>query len=100
MTTQKQLNKTTFPNLLQNWITLFLLTVFSYSFYITEFLWGNHDWGWIKDNTPLLSGVFEGRFSQFILQKALTDGYILPIITLILAFGFYSLAIILLLIVK
>lgn len=97
MTTQKQLNKTTFPNLLQNWITLFLLTVFSYSFYITEFLWGNHDWGWIKDNTPLLSGVFEGRFSQFILQNALTDGYILPIITLILAFGFYSLAIILLL---
>ena len=90
-------SKTFNPLFLKNWFLLFLFTLGSFSFYIIEFLWGNHDWGWIKEQTPLLSGIFEGRFSQFILQTVLTDGYILPILTLIISFGFYTLGITLLL---
>ena len=76
----------------KNWLCLFLLTLLSYSHYIIYFLWGNHDWQWIKSGTPLLSGVFEGRFSQFILQTLLTNGNILPITTIFISLAFYSLA--------
>lgn len=97
MTPLKQTSKIFSPFLLKNWFILFLLTLLTYSFYITEFLWGNHDWGWIQDHTPILSGVFEGRFSQFILQTTLTNGQILPITTILISLGLYSLGIILLL---
>ena len=83
--------------LIKNWLNLFLLTVLFYSHFIFYFLWGNHDWQWVKSGTPLLSGVFEGRFSQFILQTILTNGNILPIITIIISLGFYSLTIFILL---
>lgn len=69
------------------------LTVFSCLFYLpflTNFLWGNHDWGWVKENTPLWSGVFEGRFSQLFLQTLLFNGQILPIFTLLCGILAYS----------
>ena len=70
--------------LIKNWLNLFAITLIFYSHFIFYFIWGNHDWGWIQETTPLLSGLFEGRFSQFILQTTLTEGKILPIITLLL----------------
>ena len=94
---QNNYSQTFTPYFFKNWATLFLLTLLTFSFHIIEFLWGNHDWSWIKEKTPLLSGLFEGRFSQFILQNLLTEGYILPILTLILSLAFYTLAISLLL---
>ena len=83
--------------LIKNWLNLFLLTIFCYSHFIFYFLWGNHDWEWVKSGTPLLSGVFEGRFSQFILQTIISNGNILPIITIFTAIAFFTGAIILLL---
>jgi hypothetical protein len=77
---------------IKNWLVLFTLTLCSYSHFIFYFLWGNHDWAWVQYNTPLLSGLFEGRFSQFILQTITSDGVILPIFSLFLSFGFYSLS--------
>ena len=77
---------------IKNWLYLFALTLICYSHFIFYFIWGNHDWGWVQETTPLLSGLFEGRFSQFILQTILTEGKILPIITLILALLFFSLS--------
>lgn len=75
---------------IKNWLILFVLSICSYSHFIFYFLWGNHDWAWIQYNTPLLSGLFEGRFSQFILPTIISDGVILPIITLLLSLCFYS----------
>lgn len=83
--------------LIKNWLNLFLLTIFCYSHFIFYFLWGNHDWEWVKSGTPLLSGIFEGRFSQFILQTIISNGNILPIITIFTAIAFFTGAIILLL---
>lgn len=76
--------------------TLALAVVF-FSPFIFNFLWGNHDWQWIKEYTPLWSGVFEGRFSQFILQTILFNGTILPVITLVTGLAFYAAAAIILL---
>ena len=75
---------------IKRWSPLFLLTLLFYSHFIFYFLWGNHDWAWVKDITPLFSGLFEGRFSQFILQTILTEKKILPIVTIFLALAFYS----------
>ena len=78
---------------IKRWSVLFLLTLIFYSHFIFYFLWANHDWAWVKEQTPLFSGLFEGRFSQFILQSILTEQKILPIITIITALLFYSLGI-------
>lgn len=69
---------------------LYALTVICYLPFIFSFIWGNHDWGWIKEYTPLLSGLFEGRFSQFIVPVVLFEGNILPILTILLSLAFYS----------
>ncbi len=90
MAETKLLPKTFNTFFIKNWLTLFMLTLLSHSHFMFYFLWGNHDWSWIQHNTPLLSGLFEGRFSQFILQNTFSDGRILPIFTMILALGFYS----------
>lgn len=89
LNTSKLFDSTFIPQ----WLKLFSLTLLAYFSYITEFMWGNHDWQWIKENTPFLSGLFEGRFSQFILQTSLTETLILPISTITLAIAFYTLGI-------
>ncbi|MBO5441459.1 MAG: hypothetical protein J6A09_02700 [Alphaproteobacteria bacterium] len=85
------------PVFFKNWFALYLWTLLFFAPFIINFLWGNHDWGWVKDETPLLSGVFEGRFSQFILQTMLFSGKILPVLTLCIALLFFALAALLLL---
>ena len=65
--------------------------------FLIKFIWGNHDWSWVKEYTPLLSGVFEGRFSQFILPTALFSGNILPVLSIAGGLLFYSFATVLLL---
>lgn len=81
----------------QNVKMLFMLAVLFFLPFVINFLWGNHDWGWVKENTPLLSGVFEGRFSQFILQTVLFSGNILPIFTILSSLLIFSSAALLLL---
>ncbi len=80
----------------KNGLWLYALTMLVYSPFIFFFMWGNHDWQWVKEYTPLASGIFEGRFSQFILPTLLFEGNILPILTLSTAFAFFSAAAILL----
>lgn len=75
---------------LKSWIGLSVLSVLFYLPFFFNFLWGNHDWGWVKENTPLWSGVFEGRFSQFFLQTLLFNSQILPILTLLCGLVIFS----------
>lgn len=87
-------NKAVYNSLLQmfcskTWFTLYALTIICYLPFIFSFIWGNHDWGWVKEYTPLFSGVFEGRFSQFIIPTILFEGNILPVLTLLLSLAFY-----------
>lgn len=76
----------------QSWISLFLASVLAYTPFLFNFMWGNHDWQWVKEYTPLWSGVFEGRFSQFFLQTLLFGGNILPILTLLTGLFLFSAA--------
>ena len=72
------------------WLKLWIATLLVFLPFLFNFLWGNHDWEWIRKGTPLFSGVFEGRFSQFILQNFLFEGRILPVFSIAAAFAFYS----------
>ena len=80
----------------KTWYKVSALVLLCYLPFLFNFLWGNHDWGWVKEYTPLNSGVFEGRFSQFILPTILFSGNILPILSLAFGLIFYALAAILL----
>ncbi len=79
------------------WFQLYIIILLCYAPFLCYFLWGNHDWEWIKTGTPLWSGVFEGRFSQFIIPTALFEGNVLPILSLSTGLAFLCLSSILLL---
>ncbi len=99
MNQAKNIFSTTSQNifLIKSWEMLFALSAIFFAPFIFYFLWGNHDWQWIKEYTPLWSGVFEGRFTQFFLQTFLYNGNILPILTLLTSLAFYTAGTILLL---
>ena len=88
--------------------TLKDLKLFLSSFFIVNvvflyltctFFMGNHDWDWVKGTTQVLSlntGLFEGRFSKFILNVALFSGQILPILNVFTSFALICLSSVLL----
>ena len=57
-----------------------------------NFIWGNHDDTFINEGLKLSSGLFEGRFTQFIPPVLLTYGQILPIVTNLLGLMFLTIA--------
>lgn len=77
-------------------ITAFGLLCLCFSPLLVNFIWGNHDWLPLIQGNPLLSGLIEGRFSQYILLNLLLDGKILPILNILLGFIFYTAALFLL----
>lgn len=85
---------TSFP--FKCWLSLYLLALACYFPFLLNFFWGNHDWSWIKEYVPFLSGIFEGRFSQFILQTVLFSGNILPVLTISIGLLLYTLSALLL----
>lgn len=69
----------------------FLIINFVFLYNTLNFLWGNHDVEFVKDGLQLTSGLFEGRFTQFIPYVLLTNSEILPILNNILGFFFLTL---------
>jgi hypothetical protein len=61
-----------------------------------HFLFGDHDWKYLSDGIKLNAGLFEGRFSQFILINLLSQGEIFPILNNVIGFFGFSLGIALL----
>ena len=79
-------------------INVFISLNIVFSFYTINFFIGNHDWDWVKGTTQILelnTGLFEGRFSKFILNILLFSGHILPILNNIFSFLFASLGMVL-----
>ncbi len=60
--------------------------------YWSSFFVGNHDFRYMRYGVPLTAGMFEGRFSQFLISSILTEGHILPAFNVLLGFGFFSAA--------
>ncbi|MBQ2884617.1 MAG: glucosyltransferase domain-containing protein [Alphaproteobacteria bacterium] len=77
-----------------------LLTLnFVFMFYQTSFFIGNHDWDWVKGTEQILSfstGLFEARYSKFILNVILYGGQILPILNNMCAFIMLALGMVML----
>ncbi len=65
-------------------------------FHGTQYLFGDHDWTYIKHGVPLSAGLFEGRFAQFLLINLISAGEILPLLNNLLGFFGYALGIALL----
>lgn len=66
----------------------FLIINFAFLFHTLNFMWGNHDVKFIKEELLFSSGLFEGRFTQFIPYRLLTGGQILPLLNNLLGFAF------------
>ena len=69
----------------------FALINFAFLYNTLNFLWGNHDVEFVKNGLRLSSGLFEGRFTQFIPHILLTYGEILPILNSLIGFFFLTL---------
>ena len=65
-------------------------------FHGAHFLFGDHDWKYLKPGLSLDAGLFEGRFAQFLPINILSGGDILPIVNNILGFTGFSLGVALL----
>ncbi len=74
------------------WLIGFLLLNFAFLYHTLNFMWGNHDVKFIKEELLLSSGLFEGRFTQFIPYRLLTTGQILPILNNLIGFSFLTTA--------
>lgn len=68
----------------------FLIINFAFLFHSLNFMWGNHDVAFIKNELLLSSGLFEGRFTQFIPYRLLTMGQILPLLNNLIGFAFLT----------
>lgn len=69
----------------------YLIINFTFLYHSLNFMWGNHDVKFVKEQLFLNSGLFEGRFTQFIPHTLLTNGQILPIINNLIGFLFLTL---------
>ena len=78
---------------------VFLALNLVFAFYQISFFIGNHDWDWVKGTNQILSfntGLFEARYSKFILNVMLYGGQILPILNNLTAFALLSLGMVML----
>ena len=73
-------------------IISFVIINFAFLYHTLNFMWGNHDVEFIKKELLLSSGLFEGRFTQFIPYRLFTNGQILPILNNLIGFVFLTLA--------
>lgn len=67
-----------------------------FSFYISNFIIGNHDWRFLRYGVPYDVGFGEGRVSQFFIVWGLFDGHLLPCIEVLVGIGFFSATMVLL----
>lgn len=75
---------------------VFLALNLIFLFHGAHFMFGDHDWKYLKHGISLGAGLFEGRFSQFVPVTLLSRGEILPIINNALGFAGFALGIALL----
>ena len=67
-----------------------------YLFYFEQFIFGNHDWPFMRYGMSLGIGVWEARITQFLPPWLFLKGQILPILGALLAFLYMSVAAVLL----
>lgn len=71
--------------------TTFIVLNLIFLYHGAQFLFGDHDWRYLKEGITLGAGLFEARFTQFIPINILSRGEIYPIINNLLGFAGFSL---------
>lgn len=74
--------------------TIWAILVIVFLPYWSSFFLGNHDFRFMRYGVPIDAGVFEGRFTQFVLPWLLSSGQVLPVWNVFLGFAFYACAIV------
>ena len=56
---------------------------FVYSFMIFSFIWGNHDWLYLKDKISYSENWFEARLTIHFFNLLFAEGLVLPVFTIV-----------------
>ena len=72
---------------------VFLALNLIFLFHGAHFMFGDHDWKYLKHGISLGAGLFEGRFRQFVPETLLSRGEILPEINKALGFAGFALGV-------
>ncbi|MBR5598728.1 MAG: glucosyltransferase domain-containing protein [Alphaproteobacteria bacterium] len=70
----------------------FLLINLAFLFHTINFMFGDHDWNYVKQATSWKEGAFEGRPLHFVLQRVFFGGQVLPILNNVFSFFALSLS--------
>lgn len=68
----------------------FIIINVAFMFHTINFMFGDHDWNYIKISSKWNEGAFEGRPLHFILQSIFFRGQVLPILNNLLSFLFLT----------
>lgn len=68
------------------WIA-FALVNLAFLFYTVNFMFGDHDWNYVRGASAWNEGAFEGRPLHFVLQAVLFDGQVLPFLNSLFSFA-------------
>lgn len=70
----------------------FALINLAFLFHTVNFMFGDHDWNYVRSANYWSEGSFEGRPLHFVLQSLLFDGHVLPILNNLFSFAFMALS--------
>lgn len=70
----------------------FALINLAFLFHTTNFMFGDHDWLYVRGQTYWKEGTFEGRPLHFVLQSILFSGQILPLLNNLFSFAALALS--------
>ena len=70
----------------------FILVNIAFLFHTVNFMFGDHDWLYVRSPNYWSEGAFEGRPLHFVLQSIFFDGHVLPILNNIFAFAALTLS--------
>ncbi len=73
------------------WITFVFINLI-FLFHTINFMFGDHDWNYVRSANYWNEGAFEGRPLHFLLQSLFFGGQVLPILNNLLSFAALSLS--------
>lgn len=73
------------------WIAFGLINL-AFLFHTVNFMFGDHDWNYVRSANYWSEGAFEGRPLHFVLQSIFFGGEVLPILNNMLAFAALTLS--------
>ncbi len=76
----------------KSFLISFILINIAFLFHTTNFMFGDHDWLYVRGQTFWKEGTFEGRPLHFALQSILFSGQILPLLNNLFSFAFLSIS--------